>query len=758
MFIPLDYYRILGVPIQATQEQLRLSYQDRSLQLPRREYSAPAIEARKQLIDEAYAILSDPHKRERYDADFLRNTYEPETNDEEAREADAIAPQPAPSIEIDDSQLVGALLILQELGEYEAVLQLAVSFLPEDALGRDETFDAIAASDLELPKPLEEAPPLDATRSDAILTVALARLELGREQWQQGHYEKAASSLEAGQTLLLREGLFPQIRGEMQADLYKLRPYRILENVAQPERKLAERSRGIQLLRDMLQERGGMDGTQDDRSGMNIDDFLRFVQQLRKHLKASEQQTLFEAEARRPSAVAAYLSVYAAIARGFARRKPALIVRADRTLAQLGRRQDVHLERAICAMLLGQPEQANRFLELSQEEETIAFIRHRSQDAPDLLPGLCLYAERWLQEEVLPHFRDLVGADASLKDYFAEPQVQAYLEALSEEPDPNNEWLVVPAYQPVRTSGEEDVLSSPALVAYEESAARSAASTTISRTALENLRHANGAGTNGNGRNGNHNGRNGTYLQPPAVPLAAPARENPFERVAPPGSKIPASKSIARRKRTRKPNLKLFRLVAAIAAALLALFLLFWVLKKVVNFAVQAMQGSPAALSGDRVRLRLDESLVRLPQPRSTRSLEPARAGKLTPESAASTLQSWYRIKAEALGKEHRIERLQEILVDPALSQWRQIAEYERAAGTYREYQHRSLAVSDIQERREGSDRAIVNVRVREVSRSFSESDNSPISRTDSPLQIRYEFVLQDGKWRLQTWNWRSLD
>jgi len=97
-------------------------------------------------------------------------------------------------------------------------------------------------------------------RPDIVLTVSLACLELGREQWQQGQYENAAKSLEAGQELLLRESLFPSVRGEMQADLYKLRPYNILELLSLPEEKVAERRKGLQILREMLQERGGIDG------------------------------------------------------------------------------------------------------------------------------------------------------------------------------------------------------------------------------------------------------------------------------------------------------------------------------------------------------------------------------------------------------------------------------------------------------------------------------------------------------------------
>ncbi|QYO62996.1 PAS domain S-box protein [Leptolyngbya sp. 7M] len=45
MRIPLDYYRILGLPIQATAEQLQQAHRDRIQQLPRREFSEAAIVA-----------------------------------------------------------------------------------------------------------------------------------------------------------------------------------------------------------------------------------------------------------------------------------------------------------------------------------------------------------------------------------------------------------------------------------------------------------------------------------------------------------------------------------------------------------------------------------------------------------------------------------------------------------------------------------------------------------------------------------------
>ena len=432
MHVPLDYYRILGLPIQATVDQLQQAHQDRGVQLPRREFSEVAIAARKHLIDEAYQVLSNPTHRRDYDSRFLAYAYadsvsepspaaglevRPDLGEAALR---SLATEPGAGeatgtqIEIQSDHFAGALLILLELGEYEQVIHLGRPYLSS---GRGSLADGQFGD-----------PAL--VQGDVVLTLALACLELGREQWQQRQYETAAESLETGHELLAKENRFPTLRAEIQSDLYKLRPYRILELLARPLDQTRERRQGLKLLKSMLEDRGGIEGSEDDLSGLAIDDFLRFIQQLRDYLTASEQQELFEHEARRPSPVATYLTVYALLARGFARNQPALVRRAKQLLMGLASQQDVHLEQAVCAMLLGQTEEANRALEFSQEYEPLAYIREHSRHAPDLLPGLCLYTERWIQDELFPHFRDFKGHEATLKDYFADPQVQSYLEAM----------------------------------------------------------------------------------------------------------------------------------------------------------------------------------------------------------------------------------------------------------------------------------------------------------------------------------------
>ncbi len=768
MRIPLDYYRILGLPLAASEEQLRQAYSDRIQQMPRREYSQAAINSRKQLIEEAYVVLSDPKERRAYDKLYLSHAYGSEGDRNAAvavenrfgNQNDGNNQSLSPSIEINQEELVGALLILQELGEYELVLNLGRPYLVNKhgaVVGANISPDEDEFSD-EVAK-----------RSDIYLTVALACLELGREEWQQGRYENAAVSLETGEQLLAREGLFPNVRAEIQADLNRLRPYRILELIALPEEQARERRKGLQLLQQALEERGGIDGPGDDQSGLNIDDFLRFIQQLRNYLTVEEQHKLFEAESNRPSAVATYLAVYALIARGFTQRQAALIRQAKQMLIPLGKRQDVHLEQSLCALLLGQTEEATRALELSQEYEALVFIREHSQNSPDLLPGLCLYGERWLQNEVFPHFRNLKKQHASLKEYFADQRVQAYLEQLSTQAETTNPGIAINRqphpYTPPHTQTNHHNHSGNSTMVYGQFSHNR---TNVGRTPEPQ---------NPN----NYEDSQYPSSQFPASPTPSPTRNTEAETPVTPhyraervgrGSdrygnnaaahSIPPQPQPQRRRRHNTPSTPSEhmgrrrrtitrtatprkRLIWIILTALASIFFL-WLLISTALGLLQNIFSPAPALEGEQLLVQVNEPPLPIPNRDSKPMLS---EGLLTNATAEEVIRTWLSAKAAALGPNYEIDSLENILVGSALAQWQKVAQLDKANNRYRQYEH-NVKIEYLDASPTQLNQAAVEASVTEVAKFYENGQINQEKSYDETVRVRYILIRKDGNWRIR--------
>lgn len=737
----------------ANEEQLRQAYSDRIVQLPRREYSTTSISSRKKLIEEAYMVLLNTDERKAYDQLYLAHVYTPSKTadtgsqenlvDTNSKDQDA----QSLSIEITPERFIGSLLILQELGEYELVLKLGRPYLvnkpsPISLKTGHRTTQAETPENPDLP--------------DIILTVSLACLELGREEWQQGHYENAAISLETGEELLAREGLFPSVRAEMTADLYKLRPYRILELLALPQTQIPKRRQGLELLQSILEDRGGIDGTGNDQSGLNIDDFLRFIQQIRHYLTVSEQHKLFELESKRPSAVATYLAVYSLIARGFAQRQPALIRQAKQLLMQLGKRQDVHLEQSLCALLMGQTEEATRVLELSQEYEALAFIREKSQDSPDLLPGLCLYSEQWLQQEVFPHFRDLAKQQASLKEYFADRQVQAYLESLPNDAQITNEWAVInhqsfpqPDIHHYRHHNNNTTQTrqhhQPVNPELPETHPRPQPES--SQGSIPRWNHPSTDGNEGN--------------QISQIPLTA---ANPNRRTHPVNdhpTTVTNQQSPKRRRRKPTANTLPQRFIQSQTNFLSSLdpktrlvWLVFFSLGGVLIFSllvsttfglVKNIFFPSPSLKGEQLAIQLNQPPINIPDPNS--EPEATNNEELTKETAKEVIETWLSAKTSALGQNHDIDGLKEILTGAVLSQWQSVAQQEQEDQRHRQYKH-NVEIVTVSNKGTDKDYVSVDAQVQEVTKFYRNSQQQKSSSEN--LRVRYDLVRKEGKWLIQ--------
>jgi ARC6-like, IMS domain len=699
--ISLDLYRILGLPPQATLEQMQLAYRDRAFSLPRREYSDAAIAARRRIIDKAYTILTaTTNNQEEAHEESDRDLPEPQLEGSAASEV-ASVPQPIQTIEVSERDIPGALLLLYELGEYERVIEINQSYTDANKISSQlKEFDNV----------------------DIILTVALSYLEIGRDLWKDGQYDAGSRALETSQAMLLREGLFISIRSEIQADLFKLRPYRILELLAIPDEQTPEHNQGLSLLQEMLEARRGIDGTGNDYSGLDIDDFLRFIQQLRGYMTATEQQQLFEEESRRPSPVASYLTVYALIARGFSQRQPALIRRAKGLLVKIGDKQDLHLEQAVCALLLGQAEEAGNTLEQSDELEKLEFIRDCSKGSPDLLPGLCAYCQSWLQEEVYPYFRDLRDRIADLREYFADDSVETYLEELSSASVAGSEWTTAPA--------------------------KTTPSTTSIADSDNDFARSSFANSQMNDRIAAHTSEPNSYFRG-RVPV--------LERPASMDWEVRDSTSSTRKRQITKdkeqqgsipPKPKKVRAKLQVNRLLIVLF---------ASITLVA-GGGVAMVWGWQTLSRQfkEEALTPVEQPVATlldtkkivATSIPAQSGPLSKENATKLVESWQIAKTKAMGSNHEIALLENILADPALSDWRSRAQELKASNAYLQYIPKSLVIKKFVPN--GDKKASAIAQVEETRNYFSNGSlDASSSKPDTSYEVEYVLVKVSDKWMI---------
>jgi hypothetical protein len=448
--IPLDYYQILGVP-ESNLSELEQAYQDRLLQLPRQEYSDAAIESRKQLITMAYQVLSDPQQRAAY-AETQLSPALAETNKDSPlycrRELD-----------IATEHFLGGLLILFEQGEYEEINTICMPYLGNNGRNsnsgslhphplmslstsgnlRGDLVSNIDPAILAKLKHTATGAHIIPLKPDIILAMVSSFYELGEREWGDRCYEAAVIHYETAKKILVQEDIFPQIQGQIDLKLDRLRPYRISCLVAMPLDQLEQRRQGIQFLEELLESACNNELKCQERFGLNSERTIEFIYQTLPHLTAAEQRNLFSQISRDAQQLGSkalngmqlactYLHVHALIVQGFAYRNPQLIYTAQQILQyRLSQRWDVTILQAICALLLNQTEEADRLLKTAPESAALLVIRQQSNGLTNLNRGLCFYVESWFKDEAFPYFRDLVtNGNPSVDDYSSDRDVQDF--------------------------------------------------------------------------------------------------------------------------------------------------------------------------------------------------------------------------------------------------------------------------------------------------------------------------------------------
>ena len=670
MELPLDHFRLLGVSPVASAEQVLRTLEQRLERAPSDGFTSDAIESRALLLRSSADLLCDSERREHYE----RLLTDLNSHDDSSQ----------PALEVASHHEVGALLLLMEAGQ------------PAEA------FEG-AWRALQPP----QAPALGSGRElDLTLLAGLAAQRAGADRRHDRRFEAAAQLLQQGIQLLQRMGQQPDLRQTLENDLKGLLPYRILDLISRDLNDRSNREHGLELLLDLVERRGGLDGEEDKEFPQEA--FQSFFQQIRGFLTVQEQIDLFQLWSEAGSVTAEFLRAYALTASGFAQRKPE---RIQESLDRLALLQDVGVEpeMACLHLLLGHTDAAESCFQRGSDEALKQWARDQGDDP---LAGLCVYCCDWLERQVLPCYRDL-EADPDLEAYFADRDVQAFIErddrrrsrdqsfnnaAAGQAPEPITEFELLPSLD--APTSLEELLEDPDTSEQEpESKATSpwpqlAAQATALRADLASRLQA----------------------------LSGPLQERAGAWKAALSSRVEA---------TSKPQ----RLAAAGALVTVAVL------------------GGVGLQQRNRPSTPVREALL-LPEPTPVAALETPIAKRAASELAAANaaaetralLQQWLSAKAELLAGAGKLDALQQLAVADLVSNTQESRALDAAAGVNRRVSARinSLELSGSTPKRREARTEI----------SYSEellSSDGKVLQREAPQTLKntYIFHKQGDRWLL---------
>ncbi|MGA7955071.1 MAG: IMS domain-containing protein [Gloeobacterales cyanobacterium] len=704
--LPLDFYQILNVPHNAQIRQIEQAFLDRKAQLPRTELSEQVKQERQNLILRAYETLSNEEERKLYDQNLAVSTSK---------------------LQLEHHQLVAGLVLLLESGEAPEVLSSINNFQPSFSSGTDSPFAEEVLSSISKFQPsFSSGTDSSSAEQDLTLLAILAHKELAQELRLRGQLEAAAAELEAASLHLQDSGKFLSLQKELDQWLLHIRPERVLTLLKNENPE--SRTLGITLFQQWLQDREGIEGNGSDGSGLDRDGIFQFLETVLPLLDGDEQLQIFAPEAERPSVAAAYLAAQALLAKGYTSGDPHAVRKARGYFMRLNQRRDVHIALAVCALLLGQAEEAERALENSKETGILDIIKQRSEGSPDLLPGLCQYAEEWLGT-LTRQIRDLKSSEEkearSLKAYFAHSGVQTYLENLSgndngqKDADSLNPIYMnqgsLPPRSPIRdnltvaqrtrSSSQKNVIPRQSL---PQDGRRRRRGSLISPNGVRKLGWTAAVMTlvvYGGFviyRNSTSTISRTAAVEPTATIATAPTTPKPAEPVNP-GATQPIT-------------------------------------------TPQAIVGEPLQPEQPVAKPAIAATTPTTPTPPESVAATATTSAQVTPEIAGQVLTDWQKQKAEALGSKRNLAGLAEVLAEPELSRWKSRASGMSAKAQWN-YTLKDLKVSKVSPK--GPTKVDVTAEVSENAEYLVGGKKNEARSYSKPYKATYTLVKQKDQWKI---------
>ena len=405
--LPIDHFRLLGVSPTAQTEAVLRTLQLRLDRAPDQGFTHDSLNQRAELLRLSADLLTDPERRNQYEATLLELSQE--------------HPGETAGLELSSSLEVAGLMLLWEAHAPHEAFQMARQALQPP-----------------------QAPALGSGReSDLALLAALAARDAAVQDQEQRRYESAANLLQEGTQLLQRMGQLPEQRQALEADLSRLLPFRILDLLSRDLAEQSARREGLVMLESFISDRGGLEGSAleglesaDLPAGMDQGAFELFFQQIRRFLTVQEQVDLYGRLQAADSADASFLAVMALAAAGFSQRKPERVQEARTRLEELSLEGlDTQPLMGCLDLLLGDVDQAERHFATSPDPALRSWL---SAHPGDVLAALCDYCRTWLGRDVLPGYRDVDAEAIDLEAWFADRDVQAYVERLERQKQSSN--------------------------------------------------------------------------------------------------------------------------------------------------------------------------------------------------------------------------------------------------------------------------------------------------------------------------------
>ena len=392
--LPIDHFRLLGVSPSAETESVLRTLQLRLDRCPDQGFTHEVLMQRAELLRLSADLLSDAARRQEYESTLLKLGRD--------------HPEETAGLEMPSSREVAGLMLLWEAHAPHETFQLTRQVLQPP-----------------------QAPALGSGReSDLALLAALSCRDAARQDQDQRRYESAAGLLTEGLQLLQRMGKLPDHRQRLQTDLEQLTPYRILDLLSRDLAEQTARQEGLVMLETFVQNRGGLEGGAAEltTAGMDQGSFELFFQQIRRFLTVQEQVDLYGRWERFGSSDASFLSVMALAAAGFSQRKPERIQDARgklQALVLVG--LDLNPLLGCMDLLLGDVDRALEHVHASPDADLQEWLANHPSDD---LAALFDYCRSWLGRDVLPGYRDVDAQVVDLEAWFADRDVQAYVERL----------------------------------------------------------------------------------------------------------------------------------------------------------------------------------------------------------------------------------------------------------------------------------------------------------------------------------------